>query len=136
LYLLLFPGILDDPAIPNFSCVSPSIDAPIVDHSQDRLNVRPSSNNGEDKSFIENSLKLSSDFFGNAKGEHSYFSSTPLSDSPNHEDVNEYREFSDLGCCDFSTSLSDHDIDSTVVNLSKTLVYIDLSILLLIHPSE
>ena len=36
-----FSNILHDPAIPNFSCVSPSMDAPIVDHSQDTLYISP-----------------------------------------------------------------------------------------------
>ena len=37
-------------------------------------------------------------------------------------------KFSDLGCRDLYTSSSDHDVDSIIVNLSKTLFYDDLSI--------
>jgi len=66
---LLFPNIFGELAIHDFTCVSPSTDAPIVDHSQGRLDVGPSFDNGEDKSFIENSLDLSSAFFGNTEDE-------------------------------------------------------------------
>lgn len=46
----------------------------------------------------------------------------------NHEDADKHPEFFDLGCHDLFTSSSDHNVDSTAVNLSKTLVYGDLSI--------
>ena len=49
-----------------------------------------------------------------------------MCDSSNHEDADQYPKFSDLGCHDFFTSSSDHDVDSLVFNLSKPLVYDDL----------
>jgi len=67
-------------------------------------------------------------FLENTEGEHIFFSSTPLSDSSNHEDVDKHPKFSDLRCRDLFTSSSDHDVDSTIVNISKTLVYDDLSV--------
>lgn len=98
------------------------MNAPIVDHSLDTSYVSPSSDNREDQSFIENPLDFSSAFSGNAEGKHSCFSSTPLCDSSNHEDADKHFEFVDLDCHDLSTSSSKHNIDSTFVNLSKTLV--------------
>lgn len=104
------------------------MDAPIVDHSQDTPYVSPSFDNEEDQSFIENPFNFSYSFFGNIKGEHSCLSSTPLCDSSNHEDANKHPKFSYFDYHDLSTSSFDHDIDSIVVNLSKTLVYVYLSI--------
>ena len=104
------------------------MDAPIVDLSQDTSYVSPSSNNGEDQPFFENTLDLSSALSRNAEGEHPSFSSTPLCDSSNHEDVDQHPEFSDLGCHDLFTSSLDHDVDSLIVNLSKPLVYEDPSV--------
>lgn len=52
----------------------------------------------------------------------------PLPDSSNREDVDKHPEFYDLGCHDLYTYSSDHDVDPIVVNLSKTLVYHDLSV--------
>ena len=51
-----------------------------------------------------------------------------MPDSSNHEDADKHLEFSDLGCHDLSTSSSDHDVDSIIVNISKALVYNDLSV--------
>jgi len=76
-----FPDIFGEPIIHDFACVSSSTDAPIVDHSQDTPDVSPSSDNGEDKLFIENPLDLSFAFFGNIEDEFIRFSSTPLFDS-------------------------------------------------------
>lgn len=64
------PFFLDtfgDSAITDFACVSPSTDAPIVDHSQNTLDVNPSSNNGEEKSLFENTLDFSSTFSENER---------------------------------------------------------------------
>lgn len=60
--------------------------------------------------------------------EHLFFSSTPLLDSSKHEDAEKRLEFSYLRCCDLSTSSSNHDVDSIIVNMCKTLVYDDLSV--------
>lgn len=68
-------------------------DAPIVDHSQNTPDVSPSSENEEDQSFIKNPLDFSSAFYGNVEGEHSCFSSSPLCDSKNHEDVDKLPNF-------------------------------------------
>jgi len=96
----LFLDIFGDFIIPNFARVSPLIDAPIVDHSQNTPDVSPSFDNGEENSFIEHPPDSSSAFSRNAEGECSCFSSTPLCDSSNHEDANKHLEFSYLGCCD------------------------------------
>jgi len=50
----LFPNIFDDSVIPDFSCVSPSMDAPIVDCSQNMLDVNPSFNSGDWKNHLLN----------------------------------------------------------------------------------
>lgn len=83
---------------------------------------------GEDTSSSKNPSSLSSVISENTKGEHPFFSSTLLHDSSNHEDVDEHLGFYDLGCCDLSTSSSDHDVHSLFVNPSKPLIYDDLSI--------
>jgi len=119
------PDILDDPTIPNSSCVSSSTDEPIVDHSRDTPYVIPSSDNREYQSFIENPLDLSFVFSKNAEDEYYCFSSTPLCDSSYHEDVDQHPEFSDLVYRDLFTSSSIQDVDSLIVNLSKPLVYND-----------
>jgi len=80
----------------------------------------------EDKSSSKYPFNLSFIIFENIEGENIFFSSTRLPDSSNHEDVDKHPEFSDLGCHDLFTSSSDHDVDSIVVNISKTLVYDDL----------
>jgi len=92
------------------------------------MDVSPSSDNRGDKSFLENPLDSSSTFSTNTKGKHSFFSPTPLCDSSNHKDVDKHPKFFDLCCRDLSTSSSDHDDDSIIVNSSKTLVSYDLPI--------
>jgi len=67
-------------------------------------------------------------FLENTKGEHLFFPSTPIPDSSNHEDAEKHPKFSDLGCHDLSTSSYDHDVDLIIINLSKTLVYNDISV--------
>lgn len=64
----------------------------------------------------------------NIEGEHLFFQSTPLPNSSNHEDVDKHTDFSDLGYHYLFTSSYDHDVYSTIVNLSETLVYDDLSV--------
>lgn len=113
-----FPDILVDPSIPNFSCAFPSTDAPIVDHFQDTPDIILPSNNGEDQSFIENPLDISSSFSKNTEGEHPFLSYTPLFDSSNHEDSDQNPEFSDLVFRDLFTSSSVHDVDSLIIWLS------------------
>jgi len=61
----LFPNIFGEPAIHDFARVSSSTDVPIVDHSHGTMDVSPSSENGEDKLFIENPLDLSFSFSEN-----------------------------------------------------------------------
>jgi len=122
----LFPDIFNYSSIADFSHVSPCTDAPIVDHSQNTLDVGPSFDSGEEKSFIQHPHDSSFAFSRNAEGEHYCFSSTPLCDSSNHEDVEKHPEFSDLGCHDLSTFSSNEDVDLIIVNMSKILVYDDL----------
>ena len=122
-----FPDIFGEPAIQDFACVSSSTDAHIVDHSQNTLDVSPSSNNREDKLFIENPTDLSSAFSENTKDEFVCFSSTPLFDSLDHEDADEIIDFSDHGCRDPFTPIFDHDHDSIAVDFSKPPVHDDLS---------
>jgi len=77
----------------------------------------------EDTPSSENISNLETIISENTEGEHPCFSSTPLHDSSNHDDVDKHPKFFDLGCQDLSTSSSDHDVDSLIVNLSKPLVY-------------
>ena len=125
---LFIPNLFGEPTIHDFACVSSSMDAPIFYHSQDSLDVSPSFENREDKLLIQNPLDPSSVFSGNIDNEFVHFSSTPLRDSSNHEDENQHLEFSNIGCHAVFTSSSDHDVDSLIVNLSKSLVYEDPSI--------
>ena len=82
----------------------------------------------DDTSSSENPSNLSSVISKNTEGEHLHFSSTPLPDSSNHEDANKHLKFFDIGFHDISTSSYDHDVYSIIVNISKALVYNDLSI--------
>ncbi len=88
-----FPDIFGEPTIHDFACVSSYMDTPIVDHLQETLGVSPSSDNEEDKLFIENPLDLSSSFFRNTEDGFVCFSSTPLFDLLDHEDVDEIIDF-------------------------------------------
>lgn len=123
---LFFPSIFGEPAIHDFTCVSSSTYAPIVDHSQDSSNVGPSFNDGEDKLFIENLLDLSSVFSKNTEDEFVRFSTTRLFYSFDHEDANEIIDFSDRGDRDPFVSIFDHDHESITIDLSKPPVYDDL----------
>ena len=123
-----FSDIFCDSSIPDFACVSPSTNAPIVDHLQNTPDVSPSYDNGEDKLFIENPLDFSSAFSRNTEGEFFRFSSTPLFDSSDLEDTDEIIDFSDHSCHDLFTPIFDHDDDSIVVYFSKPPIYDDLSI--------
>lgn len=125
---LIHPDIPCDSTTVDFSCEISFLDASTSDHSQDTSDVNLPLEFREDTSSLENPFNLSSIFLENIEGEHLCFSSTPLLDSSNHEDVDEHLEFSNLSCCDLFTSSSDHDVDSINVNLSKTLVYDDLSV--------
>lgn len=81
---------------------------------------------GEDTSSSKNLSNFSSVIFENTEGEHPCFSSTPLHDSSNHEDVEKNLISSDLSCHDLSTSSSDHDVDLIIVNIYKSLFYDNL----------
>lgn len=78
--------------------------------------------------FLENHPIYHLSFLKNTKGENNCLPSSPLPDSSNHEDVDKNPKFSNVGYRDLSTSSFDHDVDSIIVNLSKTLVYDDLSV--------
>jgi len=124
--LPFFPSFFGEPAIHDFTCVSSSTDAPIIDHSQDSPDVSPSFDNGEDKLFVEDPLDPSSVFSGNTEDEFVHFSSTPLFDSFDHEDVEEFIDFSDHGSCDRFASNFDHGHESITIYLSKPSMYDDL----------
>lgn len=124
----LFPDIFSDSTISDFPYVNPSMNAYTSNHSQNTLDVIQSLDRGEDKFFIENPLDLSSTFSVNVEGENSSFSSTPLFDSKDHEDVDELIEFSDHINRDLFTHIFDHDVDSIIVDLSKPSVYDYLSV--------
>ena len=104
------------------------MNAPIVDHSKNTLDVIPSSDNGDDKLFTKNPLEFSSTFSWNIEGEFVCFSSTPPFDSSDHEDVDEIIDFADHSCRDLWTPVFNHDGDSIIVNFSKSPVYDDLSV--------
>ena len=122
----LHPNIPCDSATADFPYENPFPDVSTSNHSQDTSDVSLSLQCGEDTSSSENPLNLSFIFLENTEGEHLYFSSTPLPNSSNHEDADKHLEFSDLGCNDLFTFSSHHDFDSTIINLSKTLVHNDL----------
>lgn len=81
----------------------------------------------EDKLFIENPLDLPSTFSRNIQDEFVYFSSTPLFDLLDHEDVNEIIDFSDRGYSDPFAPILNYDDDSIKVDFSKLSFYDDLS---------
>jgi len=122
-----FPNIFDEPAIHDFSFVSTSMDAPIIDHSQDTPDMSPPFENGEDNLFIENPLNLSSSFSRNTEDEFVRFSSTPLFGSLDYEHANEIIDFSNHECHDPCTPIFNHDHDSIAVDFSKPPVYDDIS---------
>lgn len=123
---LFFPDIFGDSSILDFTCVSSSTDAPIVDHSQNTPDLIPSSDNGEDQSFFENLLDFSSTFSRNAEGEFFRFSSTPLFDSLDHEDANEIIDFVYHSCHGPFIPVFNHDVDSIVVYFSNPPTYDDI----------
>jgi len=102
------------------------MNAPIVDHSQDSPNVSPSFNNREDTLFIEDPLDPSSAFSRSTEDELILFSSTPMLDSSDHEDAEEFFDFSNPGSRDPLGSNFDHDHESIATDLSKPPVYDDL----------
>ena len=82
--------------------------------------------NGEDKLLVENPLDPSSVFSENTEDEFVHFSSTPLFDSSDHEDAEEFIDFSDHGGHDPFSSIFYHDHESIIVDISKPPVYDDL----------
>lgn len=97
-----------------------------MDNWQDTPNFSQSLDNREDKLFIENPLDLSSAFPKNTEDEFFHFSSTPLFDSLDHEDVDERIDFSNCGCHDPFTPIFDHNHDPITVDFSKPSIYDDL----------
>ena len=90
--------------------------------SHDTSDFSLSLQHGEDTSSSENMSHFSYIIYENVEGEHPYFSSTPLHNSSNHKDAKENLEFSKRGCRDLCTSSFDHDVDSLVVNMSRSLM--------------
>lgn len=68
-------------------------------------------------------LDISYVFSGNIEDEFVHFSTSPLFDSFNHEDVDEIIDFSDRGDRDPFVSIFDHDHDSIIFDLLNPLVY-------------
>lgn len=124
---MFFPNIFGEPSIHDFTCISPSTDAPIFDHPQNKLDIGQSFDNGADNLFIENPLILSFSFSRHTEDEFVYFSSTPLFDSYDHEDGDEIIYFSSCGNRDPFVSIFDHDHDSITVDILNPPVYDDLS---------
>ena len=121
------PSFFGELAIHDFVCVSSSMVAPIVGHLHDSPDASPSFDNREDKLSIEDPLDPSSVFSRNTEDEFILFSSTPLFNSCDHEDAEEFIDFSNCGSCDQFTSIFYHDHDSIAVDLSKPPVYDNLS---------
>ncbi len=86
----------------------------------------PSFDNEEDKLFIEIPLDFSCSFSENVEGEHFCFSSNPLFDLLDHEDVDEIIDFFYQSYFDLLTLIFDHDDDSITVDFSKPPIYDDL----------
>ena len=61
------------------------------------MDVSQPFDNGEDKLLVENPLDPSFVFSRNTKDEFVHFSSTPLFDSSDHEDAEEFIDFSYYG---------------------------------------
>ena len=116
---LLFPDIFCDSTISDFPCENSPRGISTSDHLQNTPDVSLSLHFGEDTSLFGNPFNISFIIFGKEEGEHSCFSSTPLYDSSDNEDVDEHIEFSDRGSLDPFTPLYDHDVDSFVVDISK-----------------
>lgn len=62
----------------------------------------------------------------NAKGEHSCFSSIPLYDSSDHDDVDEHIKLFYCGFCDLFAPSFDHNVDSFTDDISKPPIFDDL----------
>jgi len=77
----------------DFPCKNTCLDVSTSDHSQDTLDVNLSLHCGEDTSSSKKLSHLSFVIFEKSKCEHPFFSSTPLHDSSNHEDVDELLNF-------------------------------------------
>jgi len=120
-----FPHLFREPAMHDFTFVSSSMDASIVDHLHYSPDVSPSSNNREDKLHIEDPLDPSFVLSADTEDEFIRFSSTPH--SSDHEDAKEFIDFSDRGSRDPFTSIFYHNHDSITVDISKPPVYDDLS---------
>jgi len=125
---LLFPDIFGDFSIVDFPCENTFPGASTSDHSHNIPDVNLPLHIGDDTFSFANPLNISSIFCENAEGEHSCFSSTPLYDSSDHEDVDEHIEFLDHGCHDFFSPSFNHDVDSCDVDLSKPLIFDDLPV--------
>lgn len=124
----LYLDIYFDYATFDFLGENSSLDVSTFDHSHETMDVSLSLHCRYDTYSSENPSDLSSVISESIEGEHPCFSSTPLHDLSNHEDVDKHPEFFDNGCHDLSTSSFHHDVDSLIVNLPKPLVFGDLSI--------
>lgn len=107
----------------DFPCEKSFSNISTFDHSQGTSDLSLSLHYRKDTSSSEHPSNLSSIISKIIEGEHPCFSSTSLHDSSNHEDTKKHPRISDPSCHDLSTSSSNHDVYSIIVNLSKTLVY-------------
>lgn len=102
---MFLPSFCGELVIHDFVCVSSSMDAPIFYHWQDSLDASPSFENGEDNLFIEDPIDPSSVFSRNTEDDFGCFSSTPLFDSSDHEDAEEFIVSYDHGDRDLFASI-------------------------------
>jgi len=122
----LYLNIFFDSAIFYFPCEYSSPNVSTSYHSPNTSDVSISLHCREDTYFYANPLNLSFFVPKNEEGGHSCFSSTPLYDSSDHEDVDEHLEFFYHGCHDLFISSFDHDVDSHTIDPSKPQVFDDL----------
>ncbi len=83
----LYPDIFHNSTISDPSCENSFSDVSIFDHSQNIWDANFSFDCGEDKFIFSYPPNLLSYFSGNIEGEISHFSSSPIYDSSDHEDV-------------------------------------------------
>lgn len=111
----------NDKPVNQKTCENTLQDASNFDHLQSTSNVVMSLHRGEDTSLFTNPLNISSIISINVDDKYYCFSSTPLYNSSNHEDVDEHIKFFYHGFHDLFSPSFDHNVDLFVVDLSKAL---------------
>lgn len=125
---LLYPEIPYDSATFHSPYENSFLNVSTSNHSQETPDFSLPLHFGEETSSFKHLSHMSYVFSESTKGENPCFAYNPLHDSSNHEDANEYPEFSDHGSHDLYISSSNHDVDSIDVNMSHPLVSDDISI--------